>query len=147
MHGMTGVIAAGARHNRLIRDRLLDNLQELDLLVVAEGRRFAGRARNNDAVRAVRDEHHRQLLGSRVIDGAVLFEGRDHRGEKRSDFLCHHSTPSSIARSAICTAFSAAPLRRLSDTIQSASPWLVEGSSRMRPTYTSSLPATWCGVG
>src|SRR5262245_62209396 len=39
-----------------------------------------------------------------------------------------------IRHSAICTALSAAPLRRLSDTHQSASPFSTVGSSRMRLT-------------
>src|SRR5450759_5868189 len=52
-----------------------------------------------------------------------------------------------IACAAIWTAFSAAPLRRLSDTSHRARPFLVDASFRMRPTYTSSLPATRSGVG
>ena len=43
--------------------------------------------------------------------------------------------------SASCTAFVAAPLRRLSPTIQRFRQRSCEGSSRMRPTSTSSRPA------
>jgi hypothetical protein len=40
--------------------------------------------------------------------------------------------PRSTSSSAICTAFSAAPLRRLSETIHMASPFSTVPSSRMR---------------
>jgi len=42
--------------------------------------------------------------------------------------------------SAICTAFKAAPLRRLSPTTKRARPWRTVGSWRMRPTNTGSRP-------
>ena len=48
--------------------------------------------------------------------------------------------------SAICTAFSAAPLRRLSDTHQNDSPCSTVGSLRMRLTNTASSPAQSIGV-
>ena len=44
------------------------------------------------------------------------------------------SNPCAIIASAICTAFSAAPLRRLSDTHQNASPFSTVGSLRRRLT-------------
>src|SRR5690606_3236945 len=47
--------------------------------------------------------------------------------------------------SAICTAFVAAPLRRLSLTHQKAMPLALLMSSRMRPTNTSSLSLHWLG--
>jgi hypothetical protein len=49
--------------------------------------------------------------------------------------------PWAISVSAICTAFSAAPLRRLSDTHQNDKPCSTVGSLRMRLTYTASSPA------
>src|SRR4029077_19701324 len=92
-----------------------------------------------------------QPLGRVVVDRAVVLEGRQHRGQQPSDLLgvllAHRSTPISIARSATWTAFRAAPLRRLSLTIQSAIPFRAEGSGRIRPTKTSSCPATSAGVG
>ena len=42
------------------------------------------------------------------------------------------SSPCATSVSAICTAFSAAPLRRLSDTHQNASPFSTVGSRRRR---------------
>src|SRR5690606_22929229 len=56
--------------------------------------------------------------------------------------------PSAATSSASWTAFNAAPLRMLSETIQRLSPRGCEMSSRMRPTYTASLPEAWVtGVG
>ena len=52
----------------------------------------------------------------------------------------------SRSASAICTAFRAAPLRRLSFTLQSARPEPFAVSGRMRPTRTSSRPAASFGV-
>ena len=49
--------------------------------------------------------------------------------------------------SAICTAFSAAPLRRLSPVIQRLIEPGSDGSSRTRPTSTGSMPAASSGVG
>jgi len=50
-----GVVAAGAGDDSLAGDGFLDGLDQLDLLVVAEGRRLTGGARDDDAVRTVRD--------------------------------------------------------------------------------------------
>src|SRR5882672_3399832 len=49
--------------------------------------------------------------------------------------------------SAICTAFVAAPLRRLSETIQRLSEFACDSSLRMRPTNTSSFPSASIGIG
>src|SRR5690606_37762992 len=51
------------------------------------------------------------------------------------------------SNSAICTAFVAAPLRRLSLTHQKARPLGLEMSSRMRPMKTSSLLSHSLGIG
>lgn len=56
------------------------------------------------------------------------------------------SRPWAIMVSAICTAFSAAPLRRLSETHQKARPWGTVGSLRMRLTNTASSPTHSNGV-
>ena len=56
------------------------------------------------------------------------------------------SRPWAISVSAICTAFSAAPLRRLSDTHQNDRPCATVGSLRMRLTNTASSPAHSAGV-
>ena len=56
--------------------------------------------------------------------------------------------PPEATSSAICTAFKAAPLRMLSETIHILMADGCEASSRMRPTYTGSLPeACVTGVG
>ena len=52
---------------------------------------------------------------------------------------CYRYFSASI--SAICTAFSAAPLRMLSATTHRLSPYFTDSSLRMRPTKVSSLPA------
>ena len=57
--------------------------------------------------------------------------------------FCRCRRPSS---SAICTAFSAAPLRRLSDTHQSDRPFSTVGSSRTRLTKVAYSPTASTGV-
>lgn len=52
-----------------------------------------------------------------------------------------------IHSSAICTAFVAAPLRMLSDTIQRFNPFFTDSSRRMRPTNVSSLSCAQTGIG
>src|SRR5216684_4750537 len=131
-----GVVAARPRDHALAGDCLSDHLEELDLLVIAEARGLAGGARHHHAVRPVGDQHRHQLLGGLVVDRSVCFERRDHCGQQASYFGHWPITPISMARSAIWTAFSAAPLRKLSDTSQRINPWLDERSSLMRPTYT-----------
>lgn len=55
--------------------------------------------------------------------------------------------PFSTRSWAICTAFVAAPLRRLSATHQRLRPYLTEGSRLIRPTKTSSFPHAKSGIG
>ena len=57
------------------------------------------------------------------------------------------SRPRSTSSSAIWTALVAAPLRRLSETIQRSSARSLPGSRRMRPTKTSSRPAASIAIG
>src|SRR6266540_5478409 len=75
---------------------------------------------------------------------------RDERGEVSEPANGPAQTAASACRSskssAIWTAFNAAPLRRLSQTTQSASP-SPAASRRIRPTSTSSVPAASRGVG
>ena len=52
-----------------------------------------------------------------------------------------------ISSSAIWTAFKAAPLRRLSETIQQEKAFLTKGSGRTRPMKTSSRWAASIGIG
>src|SRR5665647_289503 len=52
-----------------------------------------------------------------------------------------------MSSSAICTALRAAPLRRLSLTTHRSRPFSTVTSSRMRPTYTGSLPSASSGSG
>ncbi len=63
---------------------------------------------------------------------------------------CFRPSAASWSRSsssAICTALVAAPLRRLSETTNSARPRSCARSLRMRPTSVSSLPAPSNGIG
>src|SRR5207245_11520112 len=123
-------------------DRLLDGFQQLDLLVIAERRRFAGGARDDDAVRSVGDEHDGQLLRRLVVHRPVGFERSDHGGEKTSDLrCCHQMTPIASACSAILTALSAAPLLRMSETSQSSDPRFDDMCAAMRTTTTWYMPA------
>src|SRR5581483_9626251 len=61
--------------------------EELELLLVRQRRRLAGRAEDDDAVAAVLDQVPRQLAEPPVVDGAVRLERRDDR---RQD-LAEHS--------------------------------------------------------
>jgi hypothetical protein len=59
---------------------------------------------------------------------------------KSNQAACFASIPCMISVSAICTAFRAAPLRRLSETHQNDSPCGMVGSLRIRLTNTASSP-------
>src|SRR5207247_2778679 len=95
------VVAAGAGDDVLAGYRVLHDPDQLDLLRVRKGRRFAGGAGDHHAVAAIFDKHLRQLGGRAVGDGTVLLEWRDHRGQKSTYVLAHAfaapSAPSSIA--------------------------------------------------
>ena len=84
-----------------------------------------------------------------VIVGAVVLDSNldVHGGGAGRDSARLRLEKSRIKISAICTALSAAPLRRLSDTTQRLRPLATESSSRIRPTYVASLPAASIGVG
>src|SRR5207245_8239233 len=79
--------------------------------------------------------------------------GQDENSPHQHD---HHTDPDQdlaeaayvrINSSAIWMALRAAPFRRLSATIQRLRPLGMDSSSRMRPTNTSSFPATSIGIG
>ncbi len=77
------------------------------------------------------------------IDKALPASGRHYRSGNSGD-----QRFSAATSSASCTALRAAPLRTLSDTIHRFRPRGCDRSSRMRPTYTASVPEAWVtGVG
>jgi len=61
-------------------------------------------------------------------------EARNQRGKVGWRYAAFLSSLRLIRHSAICTAFNAAPLRKLSATIQSERPYSTVGSLRMRDT-------------
>src|SRR5580698_10835943 len=100
-----------------VRDRIAPAVRSVDVI----------------EVNAIRCEAGGKRLA--VTGGRGSREARDERGEL---FLGHAALLFRRLRlirlSAICTAFSAAPLRRLSDTIHIDSPCSTEGSLRTRET-------------
>jgi hypothetical protein len=82
VHGMGGVVGAGAGdHRRAVADRLDGRPEEIELLVVGQRRRLAGRAADDETVGAVVDEERRQLAEPLDVDRPVRAEGRDCRGD------------------------------------------------------------------
>src|SRR5581483_1824265 len=141
------VVVAGARDDgAAVADSLLDLAQQAHLLLVAQRRRFAGRAKKDDAVASRIEECQRQALGLAVVQLSFVVERRDHRRQQSADFH-RYTSFLAISSSAICMALRAAPLRRLSPAIHRATPFGSERSSRMRPTNTSSRPAAVSGIG
>ena len=72
-----------------------------------------------------------------ALDARLMIRARGfaavYEGEKiHAAFIFGFSQPRLTSTSAICTAFSAAPLRKLSDTTQRLRPFSIVGSSRMR---------------
>ena len=75
-----GRVRAGAGDDRrLVADRLERGADQVEPLVVGERRALAGRAGDDDAVRAVLDEMARERLERVEVDAAVVVERRDHR--------------------------------------------------------------------
>src|SRR5581483_3940122 len=60
-----------------VADRVERNGEELELLLVLERRRLAGRPEDDETVAAVLDQVPRQLAEPLVVDGAVHLERRD----------------------------------------------------------------------
>jgi len=79
--GVQGVVGACSEDQRRFVGELVANCaKDSQLLVVAERRRLAGRARDHEAVRAVLDQMPRQPSRAGIVDSAVLVERRDHGG-------------------------------------------------------------------
>src|SRR5207253_3250981 len=64
-----------------------------------------------------------------------------------ADNLLHFTMPRRTSSSAHCTAFEAAPLRRLSATTHRQRALGFDGSWRTRPTKVWSVPSAWIGCG
>jgi hypothetical protein len=89
MHRVAGVVGAGAGdHRGPVADRLDGSGVKVEALLVGEGRRLAGRARHDQAVRAVLDEERRELAELVEVDRAVGVERRHAGGQ---DFAQHVS--------------------------------------------------------
>src|SRR5262249_28589498 len=87
-----------------------------------------------------------ELLLGQPLEERHLLEGVDLGVV--AEQLHQAATASRWSRSsAIWIAFSAAPLRRLSPARKRTRPFGSVGSSRIRPTSTSSIPAAWPGEG
>ena len=70
-----------------------------------------------------------------------------HLADRGWRIAAQPTTPSATSASAICTALSAAPLRRLSPLMNRASRLSMPSALRMRPTRVGSFPAACRGVG
>src|SRR5690606_8472861 len=83
-------------------------------------------------------------MGGADIGRALRLVGEQCRPAHQAAFRA--ISPRSTSVSAIWTALSAAPLRRLSETIHMASPFSTVRSSRMRETKVASSPLASTGV-
>ena len=82
VHGVCGRVRARPGDDaRAVADRVDRGCEERQPLVVRERRRLAGRAGDDEPVRAVFDEEARQLLETVDVDGAVRAERRHDRGQ------------------------------------------------------------------
>src|SRR4051795_9479027 len=78
------VVGAGAGHDRRAVGPLLNGeLDQPQVLVVAQGRRLAGRAAHDDAVGAVRAEVAQEVDKGLLVDLQVVVERRDDRRQDR----------------------------------------------------------------
>ena len=73
---------------RAVADGLDRRGEEAEALVVGQGRRLAGRPRDDDAVGAGVDEVRAQALERLVIDGSV---GAERREDRCQDFAEHRT--------------------------------------------------------
>src|SRR5947209_7841179 len=80
-------------------------------------------------------------------EGPADGEHEHHEHADRDDALLLAHGALSARASAICTAFRAAPLRRLSPLTNRARPRSESVSWRIRPTSDGSMPAAEIGVG
>src|SRR5262249_9452299 len=83
--GVRGRVRSGVGDaGRAVADFVDRGREELQLLLVGQGRRLAGRPGDDDAVGAVFDQVARQAAEAFEVDGAVRVERRQHRGEDLS---------------------------------------------------------------
>src|SRR3954452_19193546 len=81
---VVGVVGARARHDRRAVGALLDReLDEPQVLLVAQRRRLAGRAADDDAVGAVRAEVSHEVDERVLVDLQIVVERRDDRRQDR----------------------------------------------------------------
>ncbi len=87
-------------------------------------------------------------IAAAIVDGQspAMTEKGDNSLKIHAAFFFGAMSLRLISTSAICTAFKAAPLRRLSETHQKVSPFSAVASSRMREIKVASSPAASCGV-
>ena len=81
------VRACAGDHGRAVADRLDSRAEELELLLVAQRRRLAGRAADDEPVGAVLDEKARELTEPLEVDGPVHAERRHHRGDHGAEHV------------------------------------------------------------
>src|SRR2546428_4817393 len=80
--GMGGGIGSGAGNNGAAAAERIDrDPEELEPLVVAEGRALAARPRDDEPIGATLDQLLREFAEALEVDAAVGPEGRDDRGE------------------------------------------------------------------
>ncbi|MDX6541930.1 MAG: hypothetical protein QOI71_3540 [Gaiellales bacterium] len=110
------------------------------------GRRCGGRLASSRRQRPA--WHDRESVPARAPEhvGRRAGESRPDRRDAHGQ-AAERSRRSRRSSSASCTAFVAAPLRRLSATTQSASVFGSPRSRRMRPTRTSSRPSASIAIG
>ena len=77
----SGVRARSGDHRRALTERVDRDAEELESLVVGEGRALPGGARDDDPVGAVLDEVLRKFAEAFVVDRAVVLEWRDDRSQ------------------------------------------------------------------
>src|SRR3954465_13747288 len=92
---------------------------------------------------ATKERNTAHPKGSRAADGSAAAAG-DAAALVRIGWGQDSSAATS---SATCTAFRAAPLRKLSLEMNKDKPFSAVSSARMRPTYDGSRPAASNGVG
>src|SRR6185369_11865902 len=127
-------IADAAIGYRLIERPIIFRCVAMEEIFEHVGDRGAAGMRTIDIVviDAVFGEASRERLTVARCRGRA--EARDEAGEFDWRHAAFRSSLRLIRHSAICTAFNAAPLRRLSDTIQSDRPCSTVGSLRIRLT-------------
>ena len=99
VHGVSGRVRAGAGdHGRPLPHLVDARGPELELLVVGQGRRLAGRGGDHEPVRAAVDHVARERAEPLVVDGAVLVERRHDRRQNLAEHVRHPTPGASRAR-------------------------------------------------